>query len=56
VLFLISYLGDGALLCLLDAPEVDGEVVLPEGVWVEGDGVGQVEGPHLDLWHQVRQA
>ena len=52
----LQYLANSPLISLLDAPEVDWEVVLLEGVGVEGDGVGQVEGPRLNLGHQVAQA
>ena len=52
----LQYLANSPLISLLDAPEVDWEVVLLEGVGVEGDGVRQVEGPRLNLGHQVAQA
>ena len=39
----------------LKATKVGREVVLLEGGWVEGDGVGQVDLARLDLRHHVHQ-
>ena len=39
----------------LKSPKVGRQVVLLEGGWVKGDGVGQVDLPAFDLWHHVHQ-
>ena len=39
----------------LESSKVGRQVVLLEGGWVKGDGVGQVDLPAFDLWHHVHQ-
>ena len=39
----------------LKSAKVGRQVVLLEGGWVKGDGVGQVDLPTFDLWHHVHQ-